>query len=73
MLRKKRNTLVLSGKAVRFTPDMAYLEKMLAKMKPGETWNEMPGAAGDQQYTSVAVRRSGSLIRHVCAGRNAGR
>ena len=30
---EKTNTLVLSGKAVRFTPDKEYLAKMFAKMK----------------------------------------
>jgi HlyD family secretion protein len=32
---EKENTLVLSGKAIRFTPDKEYLAKMFSKMKAG--------------------------------------
>ncbi|MCE5347018.1 MAG: efflux RND transporter periplasmic adaptor subunit [Bacteroidales bacterium] len=32
---EKENTLVLSGKALRFTPDASYLEKMKSKIKLG--------------------------------------
>ncbi|HKK41619.1 MAG TPA: efflux RND transporter periplasmic adaptor subunit [Bacteroidales bacterium] len=42
---EKQNTLVLSGKAMRFTPDRAYLQKLFAaRTKSGE----MPGRSGTQ-------------------------
>jgi HlyD family secretion protein len=41
---EKTNTLLLSGKAVRFTPDQAYLMKMFAKMKSSGSMPKMPGA-----------------------------
>jgi HlyD family secretion protein len=39
---EKTNTLVLSGKAVRFTPDKEYLAKMFSKMKAGGPQGNMP-------------------------------
>lgn len=39
---EKQNTLTLSGKAVRFAPDQAYLMKMAAKMKAGGAMPQMP-------------------------------
>jgi HlyD family secretion protein len=42
---EKLNTLVLSGKAVRFTPDKAYLAKMFAKMQASGTMPKMPAGA----------------------------
>jgi HlyD family secretion protein len=42
---EKNNTLVLSGKAVRFTPDQAYLMKMFAKMKASGSIPNMPAGA----------------------------
>lgn len=42
---EKTNTLLLSGKAVRFTPDQAYLAKMFEKMKASGTMPEMPAGA----------------------------
>jgi HlyD family secretion protein len=42
---EKTNTLLLSGKAVRFTPDQAYLMKMFAKMKSSGSMPNMPAGA----------------------------
>ena len=42
---EKVNALVLSGKALRFTPDKAYLMKMFEKMKAGGTMPKMPAGA----------------------------
>lgn len=42
---EKTNTLVLSGKAVRFTPDKDYLAKMFQKMKASGSMPEMPAGA----------------------------
>ncbi len=42
---EKTNTLLLSGKAVRFTPDQAYLMKMFAKMKSSGSMPKMPSGA----------------------------
>jgi HlyD family secretion protein len=42
---EKTNTLLLSGKAVRFTPDQAYMMKMFAKMKASGTMPKMPSGA----------------------------
>jgi HlyD family secretion protein len=51
---EKTNTLVLSGKAVRFTLDKAYLMKMFEKMKSSGAMPKMPagaatGASGPSQ------------------------
>ncbi len=42
---EKTNTLLLSGKAVRFTPDQAYMMKMFAKMKASGSMPKMPAGA----------------------------
>jgi HlyD family secretion protein len=42
---EKINTLVLSGKAVRFTPDKTYLMKMFHKMSSNGTIPKMPAGA----------------------------
>jgi HlyD family secretion protein len=39
---EKDSTLVLSGKAIRFTPDKEYLAKMFSKMKAGGPMGKMP-------------------------------
>ncbi len=39
---EKENTLTLSGKAVRFTPDQAYLMKMAAKMQSDGSMPKIP-------------------------------
>jgi HlyD family secretion protein len=48
-VQEKNNTLILSGKALRFTPDAAYMKKMFAEMQknmPGR--NTAMGAASSQ-------------------------
>jgi HlyD family secretion protein len=42
---EKTNTLLLSGKAVRFTPDQAYMMKMFSKMKASGSMPKMPAGA----------------------------
>lgn len=42
---EKADALILSGKAVRFTPDKEYMAKMFAKMKPGGPPSGMPAGA----------------------------
>jgi HlyD family secretion protein len=42
---EKIGTLVLSGKAVRFTPDKAYLMKMFEKMRSSGSMPKMPAGA----------------------------
>jgi HlyD family secretion protein len=42
---EKTNTLLLSGKAVRFTPDQAYMMKMFAKMRASGSMPKMPAGA----------------------------
>jgi HlyD family secretion protein len=42
---EKTNTLLLSGKAIRFTPDQAYMMKMFAKMKASGAMPKMPSGA----------------------------
>jgi HlyD family secretion protein len=42
---EKENTLVLSGKAIRFTPDKEYLAKMFSKMKAAGGPKGMPAGA----------------------------
>lgn len=42
---EKTNTLLLSGKTVRFTPDKAYFAKMFNKMKAGGSMPKMPAGA----------------------------
>jgi HlyD family secretion protein len=42
---EKTNTLVLSGKAVRFTPDKEYMAKMFAKMQTSGSMPKIPAGA----------------------------
>jgi HlyD family secretion protein len=43
---EKQNTLILPGKAIRFTPDPAYLQKLMKRMKPGNNGlRKVPAAA----------------------------
>lgn len=50
---EKENTLILSGKAMRFTPDMAYMQKQMEEMR-----KNMP--AGAQAMGSSPAGRTGS-------------
>lgn len=56
---EKTNTLLLTGKAVRFTPDQAYLMKMFAKMKSSGSMPKMPAGAP-----------SGGFSQNIPAGQN---
>jgi len=42
---EKANTLLLTGRAVRFTPDKAYLMKMFSKMQASGSMPKMPAGA----------------------------
>lgn len=42
---EKTNTMILSGKAVRFTPDQSYLMKMFEKMQSSGSIPKMPAGA----------------------------
>jgi HlyD family secretion protein len=42
---EKTNTLLLSGKAMRFTPDQAYMKKMFEKMQASGAMPKMPAGA----------------------------
>ena len=42
---EKTNTLIISGKAIRFTPDTEYLKKMFEKMKSRGFMPKMPAGA----------------------------
>jgi HlyD family secretion protein len=42
---EKTNTLLLSGKAVRYTPDQAYLKKMFEKMQASGSMPKLPAGA----------------------------
>lgn len=58
---EKENTLTLSGKAMRFTPDKEYLQKMFAKMQADGTLPKMPqGPTSGTSTGSPAVGTTGS-------------
>ncbi|MGC1391515.1 MAG: efflux RND transporter periplasmic adaptor subunit [Bacteroidales bacterium] len=58
---EKTNTLLLSGKAVRFTPDQAYMMKMFAKMKANGSMPKMPAGAPSG---------SGGIAQNIPAGQS---
>lgn len=57
---EKDNTLVLSGKAIRFTPDKEYLAKMFSKMKAGGPNGTRP-AGSSAGAPSGAAMPTGSM------------
>jgi HlyD family secretion protein len=58
---EKENTLTLSGKAMRFTPDKEYLQKMFSKMQADGTLPKMPANPSSGTSTgSPAVRTTGT-------------
>jgi HlyD family secretion protein len=66
---EKVNTLVLSGKAVRFTPDKAYLMKMFEKMRASGTMPKMPaGAAANTGGTPQSMPSGQSMQGMPSAG-----
>jgi HlyD family secretion protein len=46
---EKENTLILSGKAIRFSPDADYLKKIMGKVLPGTSVRNTAQAAGAGQ------------------------
>jgi HlyD family secretion protein len=67
---EKKNTLTLSGKAVRFTPDQAYMMKMFAKMQANGSMPKMP--AGAPVGAGMPNTASGQPIAGMPAGMPAG-
>lgn len=70
---EKKNTLLLSGKALRFTPDQAYLKKMFTKMQASGTMPKMPmgnpaGREGVPSMTSGARIMEGMPSRGIGFG-----
>lgn len=58
---EKTNTLLLSGKAVRFTPDQAYMMKMFSKMRASGSMPKMPAGA---------TARTGGMPQNIPAGQS---
>lgn len=67
---EKKNTLTLSGKAVRFTPDQAYLMKMAAKMQSDGSLPKIPeGApAGAVMPNSLSGQQMAGIHAGIPAG-----
>ena len=57
---EKNNTLVLTGKALRFTPDAAYLQKMMAGMPAGARPQGAPDGSGANAVSGMAAQGSGN-------------
>ena len=64
---EKINTLVLSGKAVRFTPDKAYLMKMFKKLSASGTMPKMPAGAPANTGGTPQSMPSGQLMQGMPA------
>ena len=60
---EKENVLILSGKAIRFTPDATYLTEQMAKMSPDSMRNGIPAGAKPQGIPEGAMAQmpSGSM------------
>ncbi|MDO9339278.1 MAG: efflux RND transporter periplasmic adaptor subunit [Bacteroidales bacterium] len=58
---EKENTLVLSGKAIRFTPDAAFLKKMMARMQSGAAGRNSSQAAMPGQMNPGQVPEAGMM------------
>ncbi len=58
---EKANVLKLSGKAFRFTPDISFLQKMMAKMAPPSNGQDMPLPAVAGQMSSSRIQAEGGL------------
>jgi len=58
---EKANTLVLSGKAIRFTPNAAYLQKMMAKMQSVQGGSNSVQASGPGQQNAGQLPVPGTL------------
>jgi len=64
---EKTNTLTLSGKTLRFTPDKAYMAKMFEKMKSSGTMPKMP-AGGPPAGAMPQTAASGQSMQGFPAG-----
>ncbi|MFA5818841.1 MAG: efflux RND transporter periplasmic adaptor subunit [Bacteroidales bacterium] len=60
---EKENTLTLSGKAVRFTPDMEYLKKMFAVRQASGAAQNMPAGAPSTQRGSPSGTTTGQMMQ----------
>jgi HlyD family secretion protein len=58
---EKKDALVLSGKAVRFTPDKDYLMKQFAKMKASGNMPKMPAGGQMPSGNATAAAGAGSM------------
>lgn len=58
---EKENTLTLSGKAVRFTPNAAYLQKLMGKMKPRQGAQGAPPAGMEGQGSTGQIPAAGMM------------
>jgi HlyD family secretion protein len=56
---EKTNTLIVSGKALRFTPDAAYLKKVMAGFKPGPAGLNTAQAAAPGQVPPAGAMPQG--------------
>jgi len=60
-INEKDNALILSGKAIRFTPDTEYLQKMMAGMKQPEEGQLTPPAGFPVPANGAQVPDAGSI------------
>jgi HlyD family secretion protein len=65
---EKTNTLTLSGKAVRFSPDQAYLMKMFEKMRAEGSMPKMPAGTPAASGTMSQSMPSGQSMAGMSAG-----
>lgn len=65
---EKTNALVLSGKAVRFTPDKEYLAKQFSKMKAGGPPANMPAGAPSGSFAPTGSMPAGQTMGTPPAG-----
>jgi len=67
---EKKNVLTISGKAVRFTPDQAYMAKLFAKMQDEGSMPKMP--AGTTPGSGMPNNETGQPVAGMPAGMPAG-
>jgi HlyD family secretion protein len=65
---ERTNTLLISGKILRFTPDQAYLKQMNEKMKAGGSMPPLPAGASGESPQSMAP---GQTLKNIPAQGNA--
>ncbi len=61
----KNNTLILSGKAIRFTPDQVYLQKMMAEFMKNANMPNMPQANMQSGVQSGQVSNMSSMPQGI--------